>query len=106
MTDHMTDDVDGTTFHGWDVVQGDYRHGAFADTASPGDHVELSYVPKNGGDVKVASGIVSRVAGERVIFRRHDDDHLMYVDGDGLHTGGSHHPFMGRVTSVLLEVRD
>ena len=75
-----------------------------ADELSAGDHVIVTYRPKNreGGvtEEKTVMGTVASVAGERVSFTRDRDGHTMYLDAEGLNTARSAFPFVGTPLSV------
>jgi hypothetical protein len=75
------------------------------------DDIEVEYVPKNHlreDDPKTLtkSGTVVRVHGReadrlRITFER-DDGQRMWVDDEGLHTVGSHAPFVGKVVRLTV----
>lgn len=87
---------------------------ALHDYVEEGDDITVEYQQKNGEGVSEKAGEVIDVTYDagyeeepKVVFRRHDDNHFMYVQFDdygqaGLYTGGSHAPFVGAIEAVTV----
>jgi hypothetical protein len=84
--------------------------------AEEGDDIIVKYEQKNGNGTSEKSG---RVVGTkrmkrdapRIAFRRHGDNHYMYLEPDeygnsSLFTGGSHSPYVGAPTEVIIETEE
>lgn len=84
------------------------------DYVEEGDDIVVQYEQKNGNGMSEYTGEVVAVDYNsgygnkpKIAFRRHSDDHFMYVQFDKspkacLYTGGSHSPYVGAVEQVVV----
>lgn len=83
-----------------------------AAAADVDDHVTITYEKKNGNGTDEQSGMLYDVeeseTSPRLVFRRDDDSHRMYVQHDrngdaALYTSMSAYPYVGGVVAVELD---
>lgn len=87
-----------------------------AEFAEADDDIIVEYEQKNGegSNDKTGRVVAAELDGNgepRIAFRRHDDNHFMYIETDrygktSLYTGRSTSPFVGAVERITIETED